>query len=709
MRTPAPPAADRVRVLLTNALRERAGGKLNAAARLIADALALQPENAEALHLAGVVAHQRGHSARGLGMVERALALRPDRISFHRSRGIIAAALGQHDLAIAALTRVWESSRADVALARDLAALLVAAGRRFDAADVLVGASAATDDADAWFEAGVMLQSVERHDAAIDAFRHSIARNPAHAQALNNLAMLLAARGAQDEAHAAFDRALAIALTSADGAVLATNYAHFLVKHAEKRQARKFYETAVHLMPEEPAYRFNLASYLDLWWPGGEAATASWHGARGVEIRSDAADRADAADLPNRLMSLLHAEADGPHHCRVARRWAELTRQGTGHVQRAQGAGDPDQRLRVGYCSGDFRFHAVANFLMPILAQHDRSEFEIFAYSNVDRPDPVTERIRSLCAGWVDISGLGDDDAAARVAADRIDILVDLSGFTSGERLEIFRRRPAPVQLTWLGFPGTTGLDCFDARITDAWADPPDLTDAHFTETLVRLPGGFIAYRPISAPPAHALVPPCSASGVVTFGSFNTAAKIGASALRLWAKVLDAVPNSRLVLKAFQYEDPLVVEDLRRLVRAAGIPAARVELLAPIADHATHLSAYDGIDIALDSFPYHGTTTTCEALLMGVPVVTLAGTTHASRVGVSLLTRLGRPDFIARDEYEFVAICARLADDAPGLAVLRRSLRGELMASALCDAASVTRDLEAVFRTLWRSRCATAS
>ena len=268
------------------------------------------------------------------------------------------------------------------------------------------------------------------------------------------------------------------------------------------------------------------------------------------------------------------------------------------------------------------------------------------------------------------------------------------------QRLEVFRRRPAPVQLTWLGFPGTTGLDCFAARITDAWADPPGLTDADFTESLARLASGFLAYQPITAPPTHALLPPRSGSGNVTFGCFNNAAKIGRSALGLWAKTLAAVPNSRLVLKAHQLEDPLVADDLRRLARAAGIPPAKVELLPPVAAYTQHLQAYDGIDIALDTFPYHGTTTSCEALLMGVPVVTLAGTTHASRVGVSLLTRLGRPEFIAHDEAEFVAICRALAADVPGLEALRRGLRDELMRSALCDAAPITRDLEALFRSL---------
>ena len=699
-----PPAADRARTLLTNAIRLRAAGDLAAAARLIGEALALQPENTDALHLAGVVAHQRGQSARGLELVERALGLRPDRIVFHRSRGIIAAALGKRDVAIDALKLVWEETRGDVALARDLAALLVAAGRQPEAADILVGASEAADDPECWFESGVLLQNVERRDAAIDAYRRSIARNPAHARALNNLAMLLAAQGASDEAHAAFDRALAIALTPADGAVLATNYANFLVKHADKKDARRFYETAVHLMPEVPAYRFNLASYLDLWSQAGEPMASSWHGARGVELRPEAIDDVDAPDLPNRLMSLLHADADGLRHCRAARRWAgSLARLDTPEHSRRDES--PGRQLRVGYCSSDFRFHSVANFLLPILAQHDRTRYEIFAYANVQRPDAVTERIRSICTGWVDATRLGDAELAARIVADRIDILVDLNGHTPGERLEVFRRRPAPLQLTWLGFPGTTGLGCFDARITDAWADPPGLTDAHFTEKLERLARGFLAYRPIIDPPVHAPLPPSSTADVMTFGCFNNAAKIGKSALALWAQTLAAVPNARLVLKAHQLEDRLVADDLRRLVREAGIRADKVDLLPPVGAYTQHLRAYDGIDIALDSFPYHGTTTTCEALLMGVPVVTLAGTTHASRVGVSLLTRLGRPEFVADNEADFIAICRKLASDAKGLEELRRGLRTQLLSSALYDAASVTRDLEALFRRLWRRSC----
>ena len=359
---------------------------------------------------------------------------------------------------------------------------------------------------------------------------------------------------------------------------------------------------------------------------------------------------------------------------------------------------DPNRRLRVGYVSPDFLQHVVAHFIDPVLAHHDRQKVEAICYSDVLLGDAVTERLRSLAHGWRPIHGKSDNEVARLVQEDRIDILVDLAGHTGG-RLRLFALRPAPVQVTWLGYPATTGLSSMQYRLTDEVADPPGEPSCH-TEELVRLPGGFCAYLPPSdAPPV--VPPPCRERGYVTFGSLHKLAKLNDTVLDLWTDLLRAVPTARLLV----FRDCLrggVLDDFRQRFQRRGLGEDRVVLRHKVEGPGGYLSVYRDVDVLLDTFPWGGHATACEALWMGVPVVTLLGDRHAGRMVASVLTQVGLADFIARTREEYLARATSLAADPERLGSLRSGLRERVRHSPLCDGAGFTRHLEAAYRAMWR-------
>lgn len=364
---------------------------------------------------------------------------------------------------------------------------------------------------------------------------------------------------------------------------------------------------------------------------------------------------------------------------------------------------DPERRLRVGFLSSDLRTHSVAFFVEPILAHHDRTAFEMIGYAASRGSDATTDRLRALADGWVEAADLGDEALVKRVRADAIDILVELNGHTTGGRLAALARRAAPVQATYLGYPATTGVGAIDVRVVDAITDPPG-TEPLLTERPLRVAGCFVCYRPVPESPEVG-PPPCLASGRVTFGSFNSMPKLNDPLIDSWASVLAGVPGSRLALKNRALRDSAIRESVVARFAGRGIAPDRLELIPPAPSQREHLAAYSRVDIALDNFPYNGTTTTCEALWMGVPVVALEGRGHAARVGVSLLTAAGFPDWIARDQSGYVSIATRLASDPGVLAETRRTLRDRLARSALLDAPGFAGRFGAVLRGAWRDWC----
>jgi predicted O-linked N-acetylglucosamine transferase (SPINDLY family) len=360
--------------------------------------------------------------------------------------------------------------------------------------------------------------------------------------------------------------------------------------------------------------------------------------------------------------------------------------------------------LHVGYLSSDIRRHPVAHFILPVLQQHDHRRIQPYVYYTSQQLDDFSLQAQKSAHTFIHAWGLDDRALAARLEQDRIDILVDLNGASAGGRLSLLAARSAPVQITWLGYPNTTGLNTVDYRLTDCITDPSPAADAFCTEKLLRLPRLFSVYDPLE--PAPPLSPgPAYETGHIVFGSFNNLSKINETLIACWAELLQQVPDSRLVMKDYAFDSPGPRESLLAAFQSFGIAAERISFLGLIADKREHLAAYGSIDIHLDSFPYNGTTTTCDSLLMGVPVVTLQGQDHRSRVGASLLRSAGHPEWVARDAGDYIRIARELAINPGKLQAIRSALRDELYASELMDAKSFTLELEEAYHQCWRSWC----
>ena len=413
----------------------------------------------------------------------------------------------------------------------------------------------------------------------------------------------------------------------------------------------------------------------------------------------------DAAS--NLLFALQHSPSAAPADIFAAfRAWAATFEAPLAPLRKPHANNrDPGRPLRIGYISGDFFKHAVSNFIEPVLRNHDGAAFTAVCYATRAQDDEQTAALRALAGEWRAVATLDDEALATRVREDGIDILVDLSSHTVGHRLLTFARKPAPVQITWLGYPTTTGLDSMDYRISDAVSDPPEVAQALHSERLLYLPRTQWCYRPDPiAPPVGKL--PALATGRVTFGSFNNPAKVNDGVLKLWAKVLAALPEARI--NVVSVGDP---ESRRRMADTLvenGAAPQQVTVTTTL-KLAEFWRIRDDIDIVLDAHPYNGTTTTFEALWSGLPVITLAGRYGASRSATSILTALGMPELIAADEAGYVNAAVKLASDLPRLAELRSSLRQRMADAGLCDGARFTRELEALYREAWRNWCASSA
>ena len=365
-------------------------------------------------------------------------------------------------------------------------------------------------------------------------------------------------------------------------------------------------------------------------------------------------------------------------------------------------AADPDRPLRIGYVSRNLSRHSVGYFIEPVIARHDRDRYPVFCYYTHPHGDETTERIAGLAHVWRHVHAQNDSMLAATIRDDRIDILVDLGGHTKLNRLGVFARKPAPVQMTWLGYPDTTGLVTIDYRVSDSIADPAGVADDLHSERVLRLPPPFLCYRPPADSPPVAIR---ANEEKLVFGSFNMLAKLNEHAIDAWARILHAVPEAHVLLKSGTLEHDDTAARVRESFEARRIDGSRVDLKSWSADRVEHLAAYGDIDIALDTFPYNGTTTTCEALWMGVPVVTLAGEAHMSRVGATLLDSVGLDALVAPNVDEYVRIAVELARDHARREDLRSGMRQRLMQSPLLDHAGFVARLEQRYRDAWSAWC----
>jgi predicted O-linked N-acetylglucosamine transferase (SPINDLY family) len=537
-------------------------------------------------------------------------------------------------------------------------------------------------------------QLLARGDAAGAArlLRQAVDTDPADATVHAHLAMARAAAGDPVGAEEALSAALRLRPDFAEAAAM---LGMLLSARQRAAEAEPHLRQAFELAPGRADVVYALTRMLAETGRAPEAVAI---------LRASLRQSPSDLLLQGKLCMMLNYTAEPPELVyREHARFGDLAGAAASPAMFSPAGEDPDRRLRIGYLSPDLREHSVAYYLEPLIEHRDRATHQAFAYPLAPGDAHTTPRLRALFDGWHDAFQASDDQLAAMLRRDRNDILVELAGHTSGNRLAAMARRLAPVQVTFVGYPNTTGVRAIDYRLVDGVTDPPG-SESFATERLVRLPGCFLCYRPPAAAPAPA--PPPSAEGApITFGSFNSLAKLSDATVALWSRVLHAVPGSRLVLKGKALGEAIAADRFRARFAAHQVAPDRLELLSHMEGVAGHLGAYARVDIALDAFPYGGTTTTCEALWMGVPVVTLAGRVHASRVGASLLTGLGLTDLIADSQDAFVAAAAGLAREPARLAALRSALRPRLLGSPLCDAPAYARKVEAAFRQMWRTFC----
>lgn len=561
------------------------------------------------------------------------------------------------------------------------------------------------------------------------AYREVLARDPRHARAAFELGRLAMEDGRLEEAAACLRGAIRAAPSIAEYHSL---FGLVLLRSKMREAALNPHAIAVQLAPANPEFRVRLG---EAQWRAGHLAAAAASLERALEldpalagahrllaqVRYDSGLVDEALAEMRRLLPLdpeswrVHDTLTFLLHFHPASTRASLQAEHAAwnekyavplrkYIVPHSNDRTPERRLRIGYVSADFCDHAVAYTLIPLFSNHDRTQFEIVAYSGVRTADDMTVRFKRHVDFWRDVARWSDEKLADCIRTDGIDLLIDLSLHSAGHRLFVFARRPAPIQVTWAGYPGGTGLDAIDYRLTDRFLDPPGGSEACYAEKSVRLPDSFWCYDPVTKTPA-VNPSPALATGTVAFGCLNKPMKVNLATIALWARVLRALPTSRMILMA---SADAVRSRIAGWFCEHGVDPARLEFVGRQARQ-DYLRVYHRIDIALDPTPYGGHITLCDALWMGVPTLALPGETAVARAGLSLLMHAGLPDWIATTPDDFVHIAREQTRDLDRLARVRAELRARLMDSPLMDAGRFARGMESVYRAMWRTWCAGGS
>ncbi len=711
--------------LFGQAVRHHQGGQAKQAEALYRQVLAIAPRHADALHLLGLLAFEARQHDSARDLIGRAIRIEPTRAPFHSNLGHALGALQRHDAAVAAYADAIRLRPDYLAAHLGLGNALRSAGEPGRAVAAYQAAIRMEPGfADAHANLGVALKELGRFDDAVAALETAIRLEPDAAGPRYNLANALAASGRLGEAIAAYR----IVLRQRPGfAEAQCNLGNALAASGRTEDAAAAFRAAIEAKPDYADAYTNLGNLLGTVGQLGDAIAlqdaairlkpdgAKAYSNRGNLLKDagrfdDAIAAYDAAIAldpefadahSNRLMTLHYRdEGDTDAVPAAARRYAALVER-PGPTPSFANAVDPDRRLRVGYVSGDLGPHPVGYFLRSVLRCHDRAAVEVTCYNTSLHGGPVAAELRRASDRWRSLIGLPDEAAAALIAADGIDILMDLSGHTAGNRLPLFARRAAPLQASWLGYWGTTGLSAMDAILSDAATIPPG-EEAAYSERVVRLPSRF-CFAPIDDAPPPA-TPPCTRGRPPTFGSFNNLAKVGPEVVRSWASLLRAAPDARLLLKWTSLTDDAMRQTLTAQFASLGVDPARLVLRGQ-SSHRAVLEEYGDVDVALDPFPFSGGLTSCDALWMGVPVVTLPGRAPQSRQTAGFLAAIGIADWTARSPEHYASIALSLLSDPQRLVRIRHTLRGRMAASPLCDGASFTRGLEAAYRAMWHGWC----
>jgi predicted O-linked N-acetylglucosamine transferase (SPINDLY family) len=745
---------------LDTAYRYHVSGRLAEAEAGYRRVLAVDPENFDALHLLGMLSHQNarneeaaelissavqkngrdpvalgnlaivlramGRLAEAEAACRRAIALDPGFVDAHKILGSTLQDLGQSDDAETAFRRAIALNANDFGAHGSLGTLLMDRGS-FDQAAAAFRAAAALrpdsaetfsnlgnalyhqgnmeeaeaacraalkikpDCAEAFNNLGNVLRKTFRPEEAEETYRQAIRLRPDYVEAFSNLGNLLFNQDRQDEAETNCLRAIAL-----DGEFNAAhaNLSNVLSAQGRLHEAEACCRKALELQPDNAASHGNMGNIINRL---GRCDEAEFFFRRALELQSDY-----ALANSNFLFALNYGFMDAASLFREHRLWskrhcpAPADRIEWARIERALEQADPKPRIRIGFVSADFGLHPVGFFLLPYLAHHDRGRFEIYCYSDRANEDGMTLKLKSNADVWRHTIGMKDDALAKGIAIDNIDILVDLAGHTASNRLQMFALKPAPVQVTWLGYANTTGLDAIDYILADPITIPPD-EEPFYTEKVRRLPETYICFAPPEEDVAITALP-ASVNGHITFGCFNNPAKLNNRVIACWADILRATPDSVLLLKYKPFGHESVQEDFRARFSAFGIEPDRLRFNG----HSTHdayLATYGEVDIALDPFPFPGLTTTCEALWMGVPVLTMRMPRGIyGHNGELVMKSIGLPEWVADSAEEYVAKALDFAGNTGHLALLRQSLRSAFIDSPLCNAERFARHLESAFQ-----------
>ncbi|MAF84211.1 MAG: hypothetical protein CL797_08925 [Chromatiales bacterium] len=639
-------------------------GHLGPAREKCEQVIALEPRNAAANHGLGLIALSSGNFAIAAKHISIALKTDPDDFGYITSLAQAYRGSGRASDAAACYERAILLKPSDASSYIHLGRMQHQQGNHAaSCATFMRGLQTDPANPEIQFYLALTLHDMRCYEEAITYLRKSLARQPNHPVCLNNLGNALTKLGRDEEAIDSYRKAIA---SNPNFSLPFNNLGNALRNRTLFSDALASYQRALDLNPDDDEAFSNILLTLN-YMSGISQATIFQESAK-LDTRQE--------------------------------------KQLTKPVQPFQNVREENKILRLAYISPDFRKHSVAYFTHSLMQLHDRTKVTVFCYSNVLREDERTIEFQSKADHWLSITGMQEDTIAERIREDKIDILVDLAGHTSRNSLGVLARRPAPILVTWLGYPNTTGLRSIDYRITDAIADPPGEADQFHTEKLFRLEHGFLCYQPDGSAP-EVSPPPCIDQEFITFGSFNNLAKITPEVVQVWSDILARIPDSRLVLKSKPLGDQGTQSRYLEMFAERGISAKRLDLIGWAPEKDEHMDSYSRVDICLDPFPYNGTTTTCEALWMGVPVISLSGDRHAGRVGTSILHNAGLSEFIAPTVESLIALAESLSGDTERLIVLRQGLRERLSESTLMNCQLFTETLENAYREMWSTWCKT--
>ena len=684
--------ASSVLKLLEKGLAHQNAGRLQEAEAIFQSILQEQPRHPDALHLLGVIAHQVGKHEMAVKLIENAIKINPTMSEFYNNLGNVFLELGRPEDAIARYEQAL-AIRPDFAeVHNNIGYALQKLGRPEDAITSYKQALAIKPDfAEAHNNLGNALLELGRQTAAIVRYEQALAIKPDYTEAYNNMGNALLELGRQTAAIVRYEQALAI---KPDYAEAYNNMGNALLELGRMDDAIARYEQALAIKPDFAEVHNNMGNALrELGRP--EEAIICYEQA--LAIKPDF-----AGAQSNRLMTLNYLSSIlNSNLFDNTKGWATSLEK-----QTSDGSFDnipnPNRQLKIGYVSADFRNHPVGYFISSVLPFHDNNHFDVTCYSNSPLTDDITISLQKSVKQWHNIVGLSDDDTASLIRNDCIDILVDLSGHTSGNRLTLFAKRPAPIQVSWIGYFATTGLTAMDYILADRFV-VPEQEEHFYTEKVRCLPDSYLCFDP----PKFDLEihnTPAKLMGVFTFGSFNNYCKLSPETITLWAKILNAVPSSRLLLKHNQYSNPSVQQFVHDRFANHNIDNNRV-IMEGRSPRQELLVNYQHIDIALDPFPFGGGTTTAECLWMGVPVITMKGDRWVGRVSESILNAVGLPELVADNLDAYRSLAITLSNDIPRLESLRFKLRKTMEASPFCDGKRFTKNLEMIYQSMWKDWC----